>query len=52
MENVDVHTAFLYGEVKEGIYMDHPYVFIDKQHRDKKCLLNKALYGTEQAARE
>uniref|UniRef100_A0AAV1U4S9 Reverse transcriptase Ty1/copia-type domain-containing protein n=1 Tax=Peronospora matthiolae TaxID=2874970 RepID=A0AAV1U4S9_9STRA len=52
MENVDVDTAFLYGEVKEEIYMDQPDGFVDKQHRDKKCLLNKALYGTKQAARE
>uniref|UniRef100_A0AAV1V3K5 Integrase catalytic domain-containing protein n=1 Tax=Peronospora matthiolae TaxID=2874970 RepID=A0AAV1V3K5_9STRA len=52
MENVDVDTAFLYGEFKEEIYMDQPDGFVDKQHRDKKCLLNKALYGTKQAARE
>ena len=52
MENVDVDTAFLYGEVKEVIYMDQPDGFVDEQHRDKKCLLNKALYGTKQAARE
>uniref|UniRef100_A0AAV1UZ15 Integrase catalytic domain-containing protein n=1 Tax=Peronospora matthiolae TaxID=2874970 RepID=A0AAV1UZ15_9STRA len=37
MENVDVDTAFLYGEVKEEIYMDQPDGFVDKQHRDKKC---------------
>ena len=52
MENVDVDTAFLYGEVKEVIYTDQPDGFADKQHHDKKCLLNKALYGTKQAARE
>ena len=52
MENVDVDTAFLYGEIKEVIYMDQPDRFVDEQHRDKKCLLNKALYGTKQAARE
>ena len=46
MENVDVDTAFLYGEVKEVIYMDQPDEISDKQHHDNKCLLNKALYGT------
>nr|CCA21917.1 hypothetical retrotransposon [Albugo laibachii Nc14] len=36
IENVDADTAFLYGEVKEEIYMNQP----------------DALYGTKQAARE
>ena len=45
MENVGVDTTFLYGEVKEVIYMDEPDGFADKQHHDKKCLLNKCLYG-------
>ena len=52
IENVDVDTAFLYGEVKEEIYMDQPDGFEDTKHLDKKCLLHKALYGTKQAARE
>ena len=52
MENVDVDTAFLYGDVKEEIYMDQPDGFEHKRHGEKKCLLHKALYGTKQAARE
>lgn len=52
IENVDVDTAFLYGEVKEEIYMDQPDEFEDKLHLGKKCLLAKTLYGTKQAARE
>ena len=52
IENVDVDTAFLYGEVKEEIYMDQPDGFMDEQNGAKKCLLHKALYGTKQAARE
>ena len=52
IENADVDTAFLYGEVKEEIYMDQPDGFVDEQQCNKKCLLRKALYGTEQAARE
>ncbi|CAI5712611.1 unnamed protein product [Peronospora destructor] len=52
IENVDVDTAFLYGEVKEEIYVDQPDGFVDQQHCDKNCLLHKALYGTKQAARE
>ena len=52
IENVDVNTAFLYGEVKEEIYMDQPDGFVDEEHREKRCFLNKALYGTKQAAHE
>ena len=51
-ENVDVDTAFLYGEVDEEIYMDQPDGFEDKSNTTKKCLLQKALYGTKQAARQ
>ena len=51
-ENVDVDTAFLYGEVDEEIYVDQPDGFEDEANPTKKCLLQKALYGTKQAARQ
>uniref|UniRef100_A0AAV1UTQ2 Polyprotein n=1 Tax=Peronospora matthiolae TaxID=2874970 RepID=A0AAV1UTQ2_9STRA len=51
-ENVDVDTAFLYGDVEEEIYMDQPDGFEDEESPTKKCLLQKALYGTKQAARQ
>ena len=51
-ENVDVDTAFLYGDVDEEIYMDQPDGFEDERSPTKKCLLQKALYGTKQAARQ
>ena len=38
-ENVDVDTAFLYGEVDEEIYMDQPDGFEDAGSITKKCLL-------------
>uniref|UniRef100_A0AAV1UR69 Reverse transcriptase Ty1/copia-type domain-containing protein n=1 Tax=Peronospora matthiolae TaxID=2874970 RepID=A0AAV1UR69_9STRA len=51
-ENVDVDTAFLYGEVNEEIYMDQPDGFEGEGSPKKKCLLQKALYGMKQAARQ
>ena len=51
-ENADMDTAFLYGEVDEEIYMDQPDGFEDKNNSSKRCRLQKALYGTKQAARQ
>uniref|UniRef100_H3GT68 Reverse transcriptase Ty1/copia-type domain-containing protein n=2 Tax=Phytophthora ramorum TaxID=164328 RepID=H3GT68_PHYRM len=51
-ENVDVDTAFLYGDVEEELYMDQPDGFEDQVNPTKKCLLMQALYGTKQAARQ
>ncbi|KAG6612000.1 RxLR effector candidate protein [Phytophthora cinnamomi] len=51
-ENVDVDTAFLYGDVDEELYMDQPDGFEDQSNPTKKCLLMQALYGTKQAARQ
>ena len=35
-ENVDIDTAFLYGEVNEDIYMDQPDEFNDERNTTKK----------------
>ena len=51
-ENADLDTSFLYGEVDEEIYMDRPDGFEDKNNSSKKCRLQKAWYGTMQAARQ
>jgi hypothetical protein len=46
---IDVKTAFLYGDLDEEIYMDQPEGFIQPGDQDKVCLLKKSLYGLKQA---
>lgn len=48
IEQMDVKTAFLYGEV-EKIYVQQPEKFNDGTGR--VCKLKRALYGLEQAPR-
>ena len=49
IEQMDVKTAFLYGEIDEEIYLQQPIGFDDKSGR--VCKLNKALYGLKQSPR-
>ena len=42
---LDVSTAFLYGELKEEIYMDIPEGFGITTDKSKEVRLNKAVYG-------
>jgi hypothetical protein len=46
---VDVKTAFLYGDLEEEIYMNQPEGFIKPGDEDKVCLLKQSLYGLKQA---
>ncbi|KAD4385679.1 hypothetical protein E3N88_25848 [Mikania micrantha] len=48
---MDVKTAFLYGKVKEEIYVYQPPGFEDSQYPDHVYKLDKALYGLHQAPR-
>nr|GFA83682.1 putative reverse transcriptase domain-containing protein [Tanacetum cinerariifolium] len=48
---MDVKTAFLYGPVKEEVYVNQPDDFADPYHPDKVYRLIKALYGLKQAPR-
>jgi len=47
---LDVKTAYLYGDLTETIYMEQPDGFNDDTNR--VCLLNKSLYGLRQAPRQ
>jgi hypothetical protein len=50
LEQMDVKTAFLYGDIEEEIYVEQPPEVGDK-HSGKVCRLNKALYGLKQSPR-
>ena len=51
IEAMDVKTAFLYVELKEEIYMEHPEGFVVKGQEKKVCKLVKSIYGLKQAGR-
>nr|GEU72500.1 hypothetical protein [Tanacetum cinerariifolium] len=46
---MDVKTTFLYGPLKEEVYINHPDGFIDPYHPDQVYRLKKALYGLKQS---
>nr|GFA38115.1 ribonuclease H-like domain-containing protein [Tanacetum cinerariifolium] len=51
LEAMDVKIAFLYGPLKEKVYINQPDGFIDPHHPNKVYRLKKALYGLKQAPR-
>ncbi|GJX17633.1 retrovirus-related pol polyprotein from transposon TNT 1-94 [Tanacetum coccineum] len=46
---MDVKTTFLYGPLKEEVYVNQPDGFVDPYHPDQVYHLKKALYGLKQA---
>nr|GEU62863.1 retrovirus-related Pol polyprotein from transposon TNT 1-94 [Tanacetum cinerariifolium] len=48
---MDVKTTFLYGPLKEEVYVNQLDGFVDPYHPDKVYCLKKALYGHKQALR-
>ncbi|KJZ70698.1 hypothetical protein HIM_09922 [Hirsutella minnesotensis 3608] len=49
IEQMDVKTAFLYGDIDEEVYLEQPQGFKDGTSR--VCRLKKAIYGLKQAPR-
>lgn len=52
LEQLDVITTFLHGDLQERIYMHQPLMFEVKSETPVVCLLKKLLYGLKQAPRQ
>lgn len=48
---LDVKTAFLYGDLTEEIFMKQPEELVENDKKSQVCRLNKSLYGLKQASR-
>ena len=48
---IDVQTAFLYGELDQKIYIKQPEGYVTPGYEHFVCLLHKGLYGLKQSSR-
>ncbi|KAJ9553605.1 LOW QUALITY PROTEIN: hypothetical protein OSB04_017650 [Centaurea solstitialis] len=48
---MDVKTAFLNGKLSEDVYMTQPEGFVQSEHPNRVCKLQKSIYGLKQASR-
>ena len=52
LDQLDVKTAFLYGDLAEEIYMSQPMGFKIGEKENMICKLKKLLYGLKQSPRQ
>lgn len=52
LQQMDVKTAFLHGDLEEVIYMEQPPGYEVHKGKDMVCLLKKSLYGLKQSPRQ
>nr|CAD1836470.1 unnamed protein product [Ananas comosus var. bracteatus] len=52
LEQLDVKTTFLHGELEEQIYIKQPEEFIIEEKEDHVFLLKKSLYDLKQSPRK
>ena len=52
LEQLDVKTAFLHGDLEEVIYMEQPEGFRQPETEKLVCKLKKSLYGLKQSLRQ
>lgn len=52
LDQIDVKTTFLHGNLDEEIFMSQPEGFIEEGIEGKVCLLKKSLYGLKQSPRQ
>ena len=52
IEQLDVKTTFLHGDLEEEIYMQQPQGYEFKWKGNLVCTFEKSLYGLKQAPRQ
>ena len=52
IEQMDVKTTFIHGDLEEEIYMEQPQGFKVDGQENFVCKLKKSLYGLKQAPRQ
>ena len=52
VQQMDVKTSFINGDLKEEVYMTQPEGFVVPRQEDKVCKLRKSLYGLKQELKQ
>ena len=52
LEQLDVKTTFLHGDLGEEIFMEQPEGFVQNRNKRFVCKLRKSLYGLRQSPRQ